>query len=204
MNGRCNYNAYHLHHLAVAYLFFHPTHLWVCFFWSRSCTAWSTPPMQRSSKSSTCSRHWQEEFFLTPTLSAWVGAWGRRVSKAGPEDHLRVPERLPGEHKLEFAGVVPPHTQLSGRLSCDPRFFTAAFTVGAQQRNSATNQNHITVSHDKILSACTLSAKQKHVRKSRVPSNSFPVTPRSGDEEALQGWKNKRLGAKRLLRQLVI
>lgn len=81
----------------------------VSFAYFHAPPARTTPPMQRSSetwKLSTCSRLWQKKFFFFFFLHQLeLGAAARGFPKRGPRTTHGSPERLPGEHKLEFAGV---------------------------------------------------------------------------------------------------
>lgn len=165
INARCNTDALPSHHLPDAYLFFHPTHLWLCVLWVFLRTARSPPPMQRSH--STCSRLWHQRFFFPP--STWVGGCGRRVSKAGSEDHPRVPERLPGEHKLQFADFPPlplPYWKIIFRLQFFPH---CKVTQLYNKSDTVTIFSHYTSSGQTIISVqCVLlllSNKQMHGRK---------------------------------------
>lgn len=130
----------------------------VSFAYFHAPLARTTPPMQRSSetwKLSTCSRLWQKKFFFFFLHQLELGAVARGFPKRGPRTTHGSPERLPGEHKLEFAGVFFFHPPpLSFLEDC---FLIPGFPLQSLQHSNATQPQaatiypHITIPHDTIF-----------------------------------------------------
>lgn len=167
----------------------------VSFAYFHAPPARTTPPMQRSSetwKLSTCSRLWQKKFFFFFLHQLELGAVAKGFPKRGPRTTHGSPERLPGEHKLEFAGGFFFHPPpLSFLEDC---FLIPGFPLQSLQHSNATQPQpatiypHITIPHDTIfnqLAACEpMSTKQICVRKFWVPVGGVRLS--FGNEPFLQ------------------
>lgn len=107
MNARCN----SVHHLATAYLFFHPTHLCFVSFWQRVYTLhlfYAAIECLKTRWAHLLQHSHERQFFTSSFRAAWVRVCSGSVSKPGSGDHPhRSLSRFQLKHTVEFA-VSPP------------------------------------------------------------------------------------------------
>lgn len=114
INARCNTGALPSHHLPDAYLFFHPTHLWLCVLWVFLRTARSPAITLDLLQALTP----EVLFFHQLELGAVAGGFPKRGPRTthGSLSGFQV--------NISSSSLILPHSScLTGRLFSDYSFF---------------------------------------------------------------------------------